>query len=193
MVANFTWRNPFGADDGPPPGFKAACQASGTFRARQHTLRDHMTPPPQGFQPWAEALKPQFGGRPFPGSWEGLDAHGTKRTILVMDYAGVPAAVKDWVEEAEQSGRALFGVYEDVPPDDDDAPFVEAGEPGEPGKPGKLTPTVVFNTTASPRTSPDDTGEGRVMIFAAGALYDILPLWVAKDSGCEGSWKPVPV
>ncbi len=24
------------------------------------------------------------------------------------------------------------------------------------------------------------------MIFAAGALYEILPLWVAKGSKCEG-------
>ncbi len=36
--------------------------------------------------------------------------------------------------------------------------------------------------------SSQDKGEGRVMIFAAGALYEILPLWVAKGSKCEGGW-----
>ncbi len=68
VVADFAWKNPFVADGRPPAGFETACEATGTFYARQHNLRDHMTPPPKGFMPWADALKPLFGGRPSPGA-----------------------------------------------------------------------------------------------------------------------------
>ncbi len=162
VVAGFQWKYPFGENGGPPPGFDVVCEETGTFYARQHTLRDHMTPAPKGFMPWADALKPVFGGRPFPGSWDGEDAHGTLRSILVMDYSDVPADVKDWLRD-ESPG--LFAVY-DKPEEDDKTPV---------------------NSTADLKAALANNGEGHVMIFAAGALYDILPLWVAGESKCRGS------
>ncbi len=160
VVADFKWKNPFGLDGSTPAGFEAACEATGTFYAREHTLRDHMTAPPKGFMPWADALKPLFGGRPFPGSWDGQDAHGTMRTILVMEYSEVPDEVKDWIE---QEPHSLFGVYD---------------KPDEEG--------ATVSVPAKPRATKEDKGDGQVMVFAAGALYEILPLWVAKGSQCEG-------
>jgi len=164
VVDPFRWKNPFGKDLSPPNGFEAACEATKTFEARQHTLRDHMAPPPHGFGPWAEGMKPQFGGRPFPGHWDGMDEHGTLRKILVMEYADVPEAVKDWLETEAGMEKGFFGVY---------------------NKPAEGEATV--NTTAPRRKSKADKGEGQVMIFAAGALYETLPLWVAQGSKCEGT------
>jgi len=161
IATTFKWQEPFGEEDSTPAGFEATCEATGTFYARQYTLRDHMAMPPHGFLPWANALKSLFGGRAFPGSWDGVDHHGTLRRVMVMEYSEVPEPVKDWIET---HGDGLFGVYD---------------------KPTEENLTV--NVTAKPRTSKADKGEEQIMIFAAGALYDILPLWVAKDSKCEGS------
>jgi len=167
VVDMFRWKNPFGEDLSPPDGFEAACEATKTFSARQHTLRDHMAPPPHGFGPWAEGMKPQFGGRPFPGHWDGLDEHGTLRKILIMEYADVPEAVKDWLETEAGREKGFFGVYD---------------KPAE----GES----IVQGPASPRTSKADKGDKQVMIFAAGAVYETLPLWVAKGSKCEGERDP---
>lgn len=172
VVDTFKWQNPFTAGSTHPGGLEARCEATATFRASQHALRDLQLEPPTGLAPWAEALKLFFGGRPFPGSWEGIDKHQGNRDVIMMEYGDVPAAVKDWVEGAqgdgEGDGRFLFGVY--------DKPRAAGDRVGRP---------------ASARTTPaaDDQGDGKVMFFAAGAIYDVLPLWVARGSGCEGEMK----
>jgi hypothetical protein len=163
VVSTFKWRDPFGAYAETPAGFAAACSAEAEFAARQYKLRDHMAEPPRGFSPWADALSPVFRGKPFPGSWGGWDEHGMNRQIVVMDYADVPVAVKDWIESPEGKEKSWFAVYD---------------KPAEEGQ--------KVNETAPPRASSEEKGENQVMIFAAGALYEILPLWLADASGCKG-------
>lgn len=96
-----------------------------------------------------------FSGRPYPGGWDGMDAHGYERELVKMEYRDVPVQVREWIEnqeEAEGPGKGLFGVF---------------------AKPGT-------GETASASV------EDKIVIFAPGALYETLPLWLVQDSGCEG-------
>lgn len=167
-VETFHWTNPFQTSS-PPPGFEAACTAARTFPATQHMVQDLGEEPPLGLAPWADAVKFFFGGRPFPGSWEGIDHKGAAREIVKMRWADVPGKVRAWIRERqgadkENDERYLFAVY-------------EGAEGGERVKEIKKL---------------DDGGgeEGLVVLFAAGALYEILPLWVAEGSDCEGESPP---
>lgn len=162
VVDGFRWQDPFGSH-ATPPGFQATCEATKTFRATQHVLTDLHKPPPLGLKPWADAIKYFFGGRPFPGSWEGVDAQGVEREIIMMEYTEVPGAVKDWIEEQKddvEGNKFLFAVY--------NKPESEGESIG--------------------RQAKRDVGkdEDKIVLFAAGSIYEILPLWVAKESGCEG-------
>lgn len=162
-VETFHWRNPFSTSS-PPPGFEATCTASRTFRATQHMVQDLEAPPPAGLQPWADAIPFFFGGRPFPGSWEGVDHKGAAREVMKMDWADVPGAVRGWIREKqggepESDERYLFGVYEGA----------EGGE-----------------RVKGIKKLGEGSEDGLVVFFAAGALYEILPLWVADGSDCEG-------
>ncbi|KAL8371208.1 hypothetical protein RB595_001179 [Gaeumannomyces hyphopodioides] len=186
VVDDFPWGDPF-SGHAAPPGFEATCEATGTFKARQHLLSELQDPEPRGLKPWFKALKFFFGGRPFPGSWNGVDAHGTKRDVILMSYADVPEAVRRWIQDARESGNAgdkwLYGVYH------------------------KDLPGIKIKGTATPRPRPtaraDGSGGGGgdeevdaeaarlppdedlVVLFAAGAIYHNLPLWVAGGSACE--------
>ncbi|KAF6832403.1 phenylacetaldoxime dehydratase [Colletotrichum plurivorum] len=156
VAESFPWSDPFGAHPSPP-GFRARCEATATFRATQHVIREIHEPLPVGLAPWADAIRYFFGGRPFPGGWNGVDPRGADREVVKMEYADVPAAVKEWIVEqkkGEGDSRWLFGVYE---------------KPGPGGKVG--------GTAAE---------EDLVVLFAAGAVYEVLPLWVAGGSECEG-------
>ncbi|KAK3682821.1 hypothetical protein B0T22DRAFT_539808 [Podospora appendiculata] len=144
-----------------------SCAAEQTFRAREFLLDDLSELPPLGIKPFREALKLVFADRHYPGSWDGIDPHGYDRDLLVMDYAQVPRRVRAWIEEQERSegkGKGLFAVYE--------KPVGEA-EP---------TGTVNFNDEEEDEDRKAD--EGRVVVFAPGALWEVLPLWVAEESAC---------
>lgn len=161
VVDSFKWQDPFDSH-ATPPGFQTTCEATATFRATQHVLTDLHTPPPLGLQPWADAIKFFFGGRPFPGAWEGVDALGVNREVIKMEYTDVPSAVKDWIEEQRkkpEGNRFLFAVY--------DKPNAEGGKISRQAQRG------------------EGADENKIVLFAAGAIYEILPLWVAKTSGCE--------
>lgn len=176
ILDGFRWSNPFHSGEGgvtTPAGFRATCEVAAMFRARQHSVHDVNSPPPLGLAPWADAIKYFFGGRPFPGSWEGLDPQDVMdRDIVMMEYKDVPAAVRDWLREqkkdAESEGRWLFAVY---------------GKPKETG-PGDEEKVL---RQADLDEGPD---EDKVILFAPGAIYEILPLWVADGSDCSGksSW-----
>ena len=170
VIETFNWKNPFALAP-TPAGFEADCEATRTFHATQHALRDLQKPPPVGLAPWAEALKFFFGGRPFPGSWEGVDATGVDRDVIMMEYKDVPETVKDWIEEQQDDNEGdtkwLFAVYD---------------KPKEQG--------VKIKGTAKPRATDEagikENGANKVMLFAAGAIYETLPLWVAEGSNCKG-------
>lgn len=175
-IPTWKWTKPFGADGSSPAGFVASCTATGTFTARQHRLSDMNVPLAEGgLEPFASAIRFFFGGRPYPGSWDGGEAHGTNRDILSMEWNDVPRAAKDWIAKQQEGDkdaatRWLFGVYKKP---------VEAEE--------KVGGTARARETAAPGAEGHLRDEDKIVLFPAGALYEILPLWVAEGSSCEGT------
>ncbi|GJC97944.1 Phenylacetaldoxime dehydratase [Colletotrichum higginsianum IMI 349063] len=176
MTDNFPWRNPFTAETAA--AYAAACEAEATFPAAQHTLHDLFDAPPAGLAPWGDGLKAFFSGREYPGGWAGLDRHMYDRNLLVMRYADMPLRVREWIEGQERAdgggggdGKGLFAVF--------DAPAaVEGGGL-------KVAERVVFPEDAADVDRALDAA--RVAIFAPGALYPVLPLFVAEGSDCEST------
>lgn len=169
VVDPFPWDNPFHTAS-PPEGFTATCTSTRTFPATQHMVQDLNEPPPIGLEPWSDVVPYFFGGRPYPGSWEGMDHKGGARELVKMRWGDVPRLVRGWIRErqradSEDEERYLFGVYES-------------------GEGGKVKEMKVLG---------EEEGEDDlVVMFAAGALYGILPLWVAEGSDCEGE-SPIPL
>lgn len=89
----------------------------------------------------------------------------------MMEYSEVPIPVREWIEDQERNegqGKGLFAVYE-KPSDADD----------------KILNVVKFPSKGmAPALRPLD--QKKVVLFAPGAVYDILPLWVAEGSKCKG-------
>ncbi|OIW29284.1 hypothetical protein CONLIGDRAFT_413808 [Coniochaeta ligniaria NRRL 30616] len=167
-MEDFKWADPFSSSK--IRKFTPSCDAEKTFHAREYLLDDLQLEPPLGLEPWAEALKKIFKGRPYPGSWDGWDPHGYDRNLLMMEYSEVPIPVREWIEEQERTdgeGRGLFAVYE-KPKDSHH----------------KIHNVVKFPTKGmTPALRPLD--KKKVLLFAPGALYDLLPLWVAESSDCK--------
>lgn len=178
-LENFNWQNPFSSDAISP--FQAACEATSKFEAREYTLLTLLEPQPEGLKPWVKGLKEVFTGREYPGSWSGLDRHQDGRSLLLMDYHKLPLLVRNWIEEQERTegeGKGLFAVFE--------RPESESEE---------IEHVVVIPSIDKVDRTKD---ESRVVIFAPGAIYAILPLWVAEDSKCKddlaqlSKYKPTP-
>ncbi|PKS10989.1 hypothetical protein jhhlp_002748 [Lomentospora prolificans] len=168
VVETFNWRDPFGAHQ-TPPGFEVVCESKKTFRALQHIIADLEHELPMGLAPWSDAIFYFFGGRPYPGTWEGVDNKGEQREIMRMEYADVPPAVRAWIAEQKKNddpealSKFLFGVFE---------------------KPKNEGDKIAG--TAKPRKDGSEASDDeKVLMFAAGALYEILPLWVADGSDCQ--------
>ncbi|KAK3305209.1 uncharacterized protein B0T15DRAFT_191318 [Chaetomium strumarium] len=171
---NWRWPNPFAHQEKQQQQqekkFAAACDVERTFAAREFLLDDLAENPPAGLLPYRDALRDVFSAREYPGSWDGIDPHGYDRNLLAMRYADVPLRVREWIEEQERRdgpGKGLFAVYQ-VP----------------------LSGTRVLDTVKVPAETPVSEewrarDEGRIAIFAPGALHEALPLWVAEGSGCE--------
>ncbi len=155
--------------------FTPTCTSTRTLKAQQYLLDDLAEVPPQGLLPYRDALKQVFSSRQYPGSWEGIDPHGYDRVLLGMDYEEVPMKVREWIEEQERTdgeGKGLFAVY------------------GKPQKEGSR----VLNTINVPRETPvpgewRERDANRIMVFAPGALYEVLPMFVAEGSDCEGEYR----
>lgn len=167
-LENFTWTDPFSSPK--LANFDAACESQRTFKAFEYQLHDLQLPEPKGLGPYSEALKTFFGGRPYPGGWDGIDAHRYERNLLKMEYADVPVKVREWIEEEERSkgpGKGLFAIYQKP----------EEGETVQ--KTARLP-----DADKAEKLRPLD--EKKIVIFAPGAVYENLPLWVAVGSKCEG-------
>lgn len=169
LMEDFKWADPFSSSK--IRKFSPSCEAEKTFHAREYLLDDLQVEPPLGLEPWGDALKKIFKGRPYPGSWDGGDPHGYDRNLLMMEYSEVPIPVREWIEEQERTdgeGKGLFAVYE-KPKDSQH----------------KIQNVVKFPTKGmTPALRPLD--KKKVVLFAPGALYDLLPLWVAEKSDCKG-------
>ncbi|KAK3316916.1 hypothetical protein B0H66DRAFT_583330 [Apodospora peruviana] len=165
-MENWKWTDPF------TKKFDAACSAEKSFPATEYLLDDLSEKAPKGLVQYREALKKVFADREYPGSWDGIDPHGYDRNLLMMEYSAVPVPVREWIEDQERQdsakGKGLFAVYE---------------------KPvGETEPRHTVQVAATPSPIPAalrPLDEKRVVIFAPGALYETLPLWVAESA--EGS------
>ncbi|KAH6842345.1 hypothetical protein B0I37DRAFT_195996 [Chaetomium sp. MPI-CAGE-AT-0009] len=168
-MASWPWRNPFTTPEHKK--FTPSCDVTRTFQAREFMLDDLAIKEPAGLLEYRDALKDVFSSREYPGSWDGIDPHGYDRDLLTMDYDAIPLRVREWIEEQERTdgpGKGLFAVY-------------QRPMPG----------TRVLHTIKVPKETPVSEewrarDEVRVALFAPGALYEVLPLWVAEGSKCEG-------
>ena len=170
LAKDFVWRNPFKSAN--ISSFSPTCEVSQSFPANEYTLHSLTEPQPRGLKPWSDGLKTFFKNREYPGSWAGLDRHKNARRILSMNYDEIPVLVREWIEAEERTGGAgkgLFAVF--AKPMDDDDTVSEIVEP----------PVSAAEA--------DRSGDRRkVAIFAPGAIYGILPLWVAEESKCKGQF-----
>ncbi len=166
---DFTWIDPYTSTR--IKKFTPSCTAEKTFSADEFLLHDLFEQEPTGLWPYGDALKKVFSGRAYPGSWGGMDPHMYDRPLMRMNYAALPLKVREWIEDQERSdgkGKGLYAVYERA------IDNVKAAATVVPPSPEKVT---MFR--------PLD--EKKIVIFAPGALYEILPLWVAEGSECQGN------
>lgn len=169
---DFPWSDPFKTDE--IGNFAPACEAKKSFRASEFLLDDLSVPPPKGLQPYSSVLKKALKGRPYPGSWDGIDPHGYDRNLIQMEYTDVPPRVREWIERQElddTSEDGLFSVFERKAKDEKAEGTVKPPEARKPGE-----------------DDPEDNN--KVVLFAPGAIYRALPLWVAEGSDCEGKDPP---
>lgn len=172
VVSSFKWQRPFPYDGSAPLNMDAPCKADGTFHARQYRLGDLQAP-----SQWSGAVLNYLGWHPYLGSWDGIDAGGDERDLIIMEYKDVPVAVREWIDKqqrdrvSDKSKWWLYGVFE-KPKKDFGKASGHAMAPSTSVAVGDDAPVI-----------PD---EDKVLIFAPAALYDILPLWVGKGSDCEG-------
>lgn len=167
LVQGFDWRDPFALD--AMASFRPTCEARSQFEALEYTLKDLMEPPPKGLKPWSKGLKAVFADKEYPGGWLGLDPHLDGRSLLLMNYDQIPLMVRRWIEQQERTdgkGKALFAVLEKPKTDEDE-----------------IEQVVQFPEADK---IDRDNDKDKVVIFAPGALYGILPLWTAETSKCEG-------
>lgn len=155
-VPSFAYTRPFPYDNTAPLNAETKCEVLRSFHAKQYTQSALQSSPYatifNTFLSWHPS--------PYPGSWEGMDfPNPNDREYLVMEYADVPTAVRDWVDGQKRDGDRWWG-------------FGNFERPGRNG------------------TSGGGKGEEeeKVMIFAPGSLYEILPLWVGEGSECEGEF-----
>ena len=178
IIEDFKFVDPFGLPD--INNYETDCEVTRTLPAREFSLADLSSPSPKGLREWSPGLKKLFTGREYPGSWGGLDRHGNDRMILSMEYKDVPLEVRLWIEEQERTsgeGKGLFGIFEKLKPksktEGDEEEKVEE----------KIDDTVAIPSAKEVDRSLD---ESRVLIFAPGAIYHILPLWAVEASACKG-------
>lgn len=167
-MADWKWPNPF--ESPRHKKFDAACEVERLFEAKEYMLDDLSEKGPGGLLAYRDALKQVFAMREYPGSWDGIDPHGYDRNLLLMGYDEMPLKVREWIEEQERTdgpGKGLFAVY---------------------NRP--VSGTRALHTIKIPAENPvseewRERDNRRVALFAPGALYEVLPLWVAEGSGCE--------
>ncbi|KAK4183240.1 Glucarate dehydratase [Podospora australis] len=167
-MANWKFPNPF--SNPRHKKYDVTCEVEKVFPAREFVLDDLAVPEPNGLLQYRDALKTVFGMREYPGSWDGIDPHGYDRHILEMGYDELPLKVREWIEQQERTngpGRGLYAVY-------------PRAHPG----------TRAMNTVPVPEKVPvpaeyREKDDRRVVLFAPGAIYEVLPLWLAEGTPCD--------
>ncbi len=173
---------PFDGVAGTPHGYHSLCEAEASFKAQQYKKSELYVRPPMGLRPWAETLEAFIRDREYPGHWKGDDQEGhggAARDYLVMEYTDVPKAVREWIDHHHGKGlgehnKWFFAVLE-KPKGDETITGTVKPQP---------TPAEGDGVGAQDlRTVPD---KDKILFFAAGAIYEMLPLWVAEGSKCKG-------
>ncbi|KAK4139886.1 uncharacterized protein C8A04DRAFT_32596 [Dichotomopilus funicola] len=183
VVPSFQWTRPFPSDGTDPGGLTVNCRHSATFNAKMYKLKDLSALPPTGLAPWKRGIEAFLRERDYVGSWDGVDHKGQDREIVVMEWADVPLGVRMWIEEQQRDqseandNKWLFRVFE-KPKEESEiiSKTVKPNEPGAPQQSGRGEKEV--------EVADDD----KIVVFPAGAIYENLPLWVAKGSKCEGDF-----
>lgn len=187
----FPWTDPFAPSSEQQQQqqqFTPACEARRTFRASEFLLDDLALPPPRGLEPYSGVLKKALRDKPYPGGWDGVDPHGYDRSLVQMEYADVPVSVRAWIEQQQEE--------EEAPADDGSGSGSGSGtlfsvfERRAKGEKAMRTARPPANARALRRGGevPDDdpADKDKVVLFAPGAIYRALPLWVAEGSDCAG-------
>ncbi len=104
VIRIFKGWGPFEKGGSTPEGYQVICEAEGSFKAKEYRAPDLHVHPPQGLLPWAPAVDAFIRNHEYPGHWKGEDSEGVKREYLVMEYADVPKAVRDWIEKHHRRG-----------------------------------------------------------------------------------------
>lgn len=169
---DFRWKNPFSGDAAASDLLlKPSCSATRSFKAHQYLLDDLKEAPPLGLGPYADRLKAFFQGREYPGSWDGLDPHGYDRNVVLMEWDDVPGAVRAWIDEQAKQKKKP-----DAPKGQSDEE--KKAEKKKEDRSGKGL-FAVYRKARAPKNH-------KVVIFAPGAIYETLPLWVAESNDCKG-------
>ncbi|KAJ9143709.1 hypothetical protein NKR23_g6419 [Pleurostoma richardsiae] len=170
VVDHFKWQNPFPSDGADPMGFEVTCDVLATFHAKQYTVKELVEDTDYAFV--VGNFGWNYGTRRYPGSWDGVDQGGDKRDVVMMEYNDVPEPAREWIEshqnEEDPAKSWLFRVYEKRR--EAETEFTE----GQIGDGDQIWGLVKPTST-----------EGKLVFFAPAALYEILPLFVAKGSSCE--------
>ena len=181
VVDTFRWSRPFPEDGTDPGGYHVHCKADGKFHAKMYKLSDLLDEPPSGLKPWRYGIEEFLEKRKYPGSWDGVDHKEQDREIVVMEYTDVPEPVRHWIEEQQKDTenpknekKWLFGVFPKPKKEDEQIHHTVGAEPT--GIPQDALHQVKKEVV------PD---KEKIVVFAAGAVYEVLPLWVSKGSNCE--------
>jgi len=211
VVPTFKWSRPFPDDGSDPGGFHVHCRHSKTFSAKMYKLRDLAEPPPTGLAPWKIGIEDFLRKRDYVGSWDGVDHKDLDREIVVMDWLDVPFEVRAWVEEQQRDTseandkKWLFGVFRKPQSEGEKVlRTVQLSKTSGTGAGTAATTATQQQQEGSGVTKEggdddkDDSGpevadKDKIVVFPAGAIYEILPLWVANGSGCERKVFPLLV
>ncbi|KAK3374571.1 hypothetical protein B0H63DRAFT_400402 [Podospora didyma] len=180
VVESFKWSRPFPDDGTDPGGFHVNCRAEGTFHAKMYKLSDLLEEPPSGLHPWQEGIDHVLRQRHYVGTFDGVDHKGQDREIVMMEWTEVPAPVRHWIEEQQldeseaNENKWLYGVFK--------KPTTEGERIYQTFKP---QPTAAPEGGAEPEKAEVVADKDKIVVFPAGAIYEIAPLWVAKGSKCE--------
>ncbi|KAL0473980.1 hypothetical protein QR685DRAFT_551760 [Neurospora intermedia] len=177
IVDTFRWSRPFPDDGTDPGGFLVNCRAEGTFHAMMYKLSDLLAEPPEGLSPWHDAIEDFLGRRSYMGSWDGVDHKGHDREIMMMEYADVPGPARDWIENQQRdtsktdNDKWMFAVFRKPENQTDKVT-------------GTMKPALTREAADAHGASPI-FAKNKIVVFPAGAIYEILPLWVSKGSNCD--------
>lgn len=187
IVSHWNWHRPFPDHGDPPMGFETKCNVVKKFHARNYRLGDLRNGESHPLYPFSDAIEKYIAGRTYPGSWDGVDHGGMQRDLLMMEWRELPVYVRKWIEDNEMrrpemdDGRTWrFMVFQKKPKKVVAATATETA-------PLRAVPTE--GAASSTWTLPQVADRDKVVFFAPGQLYPILPLFNAKGGGkCEDSF-----